>query len=155
MYRLIFHCVGSRGQLEQICLVLGILYFRSKGPGFFSLDTTIEDLLDLKAGGLVLLLQPILSLVAIDGDNNIRIFHKSLMAYLLDSTRSGYLPFDLARVHEAAATYILKQRILKDLCCAFVFHRYTPTTDFPPSSKLRMIFDFLLFIADMPISMIP
>jgi hypothetical protein len=117
--------VESHGQLEKICLVLGILYFQSKRVGYFwrlGPDcTTIEELLEMKAGDLVLLLDPILSLVAIDGDK-VRILHKSLFDYLLDFTRGGHLPFDLARVHELAATYILKQRIVKDLCGAFLFH---------------------------------
>jgi hypothetical protein len=108
LYALIFAGVESRGQLEKICLVLCILYFQSKN--FVSLrDCTVEKLLEMKAGDLELLLDPILSLVSIDGAK-VRIFHKSLFDYLLDFDRSGRLPFDLTRAHEIAATYILKQR---------------------------------------------
>jgi hypothetical protein len=73
----------------------------------------------MKAGDLILLLDPILSLVAIDG-HAVRMLHKSLFDHLLDSDRRGCLPFDLARVHESAATYILKERILKDVLGAFL-----------------------------------
>ena len=118
LYGLIFRDVEN---LEMICLVLGILYFQSKKCGFLSTArrcTMIEALLGMKAGDLILLLDPILSLVAID-DDEIRIYHKSLFDYLLDSTRGGHLPFDLHRVHETAATYILTQMIAKSACGAF------------------------------------
>jgi len=122
LYELVFKGVETRGQLEKICLVLGILYFQSKRVGLFTtlLHYTIEKLLEMKPGDLVLLLDPILSLVAIDGEN-VRILHKSLFDYFLDFTRGGHLPFDLARVHEVAATYILKQKIMKDIASAFLF----------------------------------
>ena len=125
LYALIFHCVESLGQLGKICLVLGILYFQSKRAGLF-MDlipdfTTIEGLLGMKAGDLVLLIDPILSLISIDSDQ-VRILHKSLFDYLLDPTRGGQLPFDLFRVHELAAMYILKD-IMKGVCGAFPFHR--------------------------------
>jgi len=128
LYALIFEDVETHGQLQRICLVLGILYFKSKQIGLFSpihnFDTTIEQLLEMKPGDLVLLLDPILSLVAIDGDK-VRILHKSLFDYLLDDTRGGHLPLDLAQVHELVATYILKHRIVKDLCGAFPCHQST------------------------------
>ena len=78
----------------------------------------------MKAGDVTLLLCPILSLVAID-DEEVRILHKSLFDYLLDPIRSGHLPMqlDLARVHELAATYILRERILADHCSVFFCHR--------------------------------
>ena len=104
LYGLIFGYVESRIQLERICLVLGILYFQSKHCGFLSTArdrVTIERLLEMKAGDLVLLLDPILSLVAIEGCK-LRIYHKSLFDYLLDFNRGGHLPFDLYRVHETA-----------------------------------------------------
>jgi hypothetical protein len=125
LYALIFAGVDSRDEIEKICLVLGILYFRSQLVGFFSdLNpdfTTIESLLEMKAGDLLLLLDPILSLIAID-DSQVRIIHKSLFDYLLDSTRGGHLPFDLARVHELAATHILTRKIVEDECGALLFH---------------------------------
>ena len=112
LYTFIFQCVEDHRQLENICLVLGILYFQSKRAGWFSMTTAnlsaIEGYLGIKAGDLVLLLDPILSLVAIDS-GQLRILHKSLFDYLLDSRRGGHLPIGLAQVHEVAATYILKQ----------------------------------------------
>ena len=93
LYVLIFQVIDNRDQLEKICLVLGILYFRSANPGFppnvFD-GNTIEVLLEMRHGDLVLLLDPILSLVAIDG-NEIRILHKSLFDYLLNCSRATYL----------------------------------------------------------------
>ena len=123
LYGLIFGCVESRVQLEKICLVLGILYFQSKKCGFFSTARGCEKLLGMKAGDLILLLDPILSLVAVEGAD-IRIYHKSLFDYLLDFDRGGHLPFDLKRVHETAATYILTHHIAKAACGKFLF-RYT------------------------------
>ena len=115
LYGLIFAGVESRFQLERICLVLGILFFQSKGSDFFTAAhncTTIEKILGMKAGDLVLLLDPILSLVAIEG-GDLRIYHKTLFDYLLEFDRGVHLPFDLSRVHETAATYILTQKIAK------------------------------------------
>jgi hypothetical protein len=123
LYALIFEGVKDEDQLERICLVLGLLYLRSRSTGFFEdFDDNFECLLEMKAGDLVLLLDPILSLVAID-DSDVRILHKSLFDYLLDLERSGRLPFNLSRVHTLLATYILKQKILKDECGAFLFPR--------------------------------
>ena len=130
LYGLIFGCVESRVELERICLVLGILYFKSKSAGLFDRHcdrTMMEELLGMQPGDLVLLLDPILSLVAIDG-NDVRIYHKSLFDYLLDFVRGGHLPFDLYRVHETAATYILTHRIEKASCGMFLFD--IPTWNF-------------------------
>ena len=122
LYGLIFGSVESHVQLERICLVLGILYFQIKKCGFLSRArdcTMIESILRMKAGDLVLLLDPILSLVAIEG-GEIRIYHKPLFDYLL--VRGSHLPFDLHRVHETAATYILTQKIAKAACGTFLLH---------------------------------
>ena len=121
LYKSIFEGVDSK-QLPILCLVLGILYFYTKQLGLFRTlgeHPTIEDLLEMKAGDLILLLDPILSLVSID-NSKLRVLHKPLFEYLLDPTRSGQLAFDLARVHEAAATYILKQKIATDKCSMFL-----------------------------------
>jgi hypothetical protein len=80
----------------------------------------------MKAGDLELLLDPILSLVSIDGDK-VRILHKSLFDYLLDFDRSGQLPFDLTRSHDIAATYVMKQRIVNHVGGAFLLHPGIPT----------------------------
>jgi hypothetical protein len=74
----------------------------------------------MKAGDLELLLDPILSLVSIDGDE-VRILHKSLFDYLGDFDRGGQMPFDLMRVHQIVANYILKQKIVSNVGGAFLF----------------------------------
>ena len=124
LYSFIFQGVESLDELEKICLVLGILYVHNHAIGYkrvsYSKCSTIEEILGVKAGDVILILSPILSLVAIK-DEEVRILHKSLFDYLLDPTRSGHLPMhlDFARVHELAATYILKAKILTDRCSAF------------------------------------
>jgi hypothetical protein len=90
LYAFIFEDVESQGQLEKICLVLVIIYF-----GFVRV-CTIEEILEMRAGDLDLLLDPILSLISIDEDK-VRILHKSLFDFLLDVDRSGQLPFHLPR----------------------------------------------------------
>lgn len=131
LYALIFQGVENLGQLEKICLVLGILYFHSNRVGCFATyrrydsnqtvtQKSIEILLEMQTGDLVVLLDPILSLISMDVDS-VRILHKSLFDYLLDLTRGGHLPFDLARVHELTATYILNKKILEGICGAFFF----------------------------------
>ena len=154
LYGLIFGSVEGRVHLKMICLVLGILYFQSKEGGFFSTDCdciTIEDILGLKAGDLVLLLDPILSLVAIDGDE-IRIYHKTLFDYLLDSDRGGHLPFDLYRVHETAATYILTHLIAKAACGTYLCHMLYLVSS--PLTQICLTSKILLFIASTDISTI-
>ena len=129
LYGLIFGGVESREKLEKICLVLGTLYFQSKRCGYFGNPAVFEDrskieqLLGMKAGDLVLLVDPILSLVAVDG-GKIRIYHKTLFDYLLDSDRGGHLPLDLHRVHETVATYILTHKIQQPACGMFPFDTY-------------------------------
>jgi hypothetical protein len=104
----------------------------------------------MKAGDLVLLLDPILSLIAIE-DDQVRILHKSLFDYLLDLTRGGHLPFDLARVHESAASYILKQMIMKGSCGVSLPCRHIPDSESSPSSKAWNFFKLLRIIANMRI----
>ena len=71
----------------------------------------------MKAGDLVLRLDLILSLVAIEGSENSHIPQD----YLLDSVRRGHLPFDLNWVHETAATYLLRHKIEQAACSTFSF----------------------------------
>ena len=116
LYSFVLQGVEDPDQLEKICLVLGILYFHSRKVGFFSCPTCssqseIEGFLNMKAGDLVLLLDPVLSVIT-STKYGVQIFHKSLFDYLLDPSRGGHLPFDLAQVHEIAATHILKTQIL-------------------------------------------
>jgi len=124
LYSWVFQGVESPGQLEKICLVFGILYLHSRKVGLFRLTNSyqseIEGFLELKAGDLILLIDPILSLIAINQDGNIQIFHKSLFDYLLDPSRGGHLPFDLAWVHEVAATHFLKKDIHANGCEFFL-----------------------------------
>jgi hypothetical protein len=80
LYAFIFQGIENDGQLEKICLVLGTLYFQSKRAGFFSTlvpdRKTMEGLLEMETGDLVLLLDPLLSLLAIV-DDKIRILHRT------------------------------------------------------------------------------
>jgi len=134
LYSFILQVVESPDQLEKICLVLGILYFQSREVGFFgprgySNRRIIEWILELRAGDLVLLIDPILSLITIDKSGTVEIFHKSLFDYLLDPSRGGHLPFDLTRVHEVAATHILKKHICANSDCEFFLPWVTSLSD--------------------------
>jgi hypothetical protein len=90
----------------------------------------------MKAGDLDLLLNPILSLIANDG-GQVRILHKSLFDYLLDATRSGHLPFDLARAHEVVATHILTQMIVPEICGASLPLNLDPILTRHPRQRFR------------------
>lgn len=59
---------------------------------------------------------PLLSLLTFHHDN-IRIFHKSLFDFLLDSCRSGNFRLDIGLVDETAANYIVRVKRLKDRWC--------------------------------------
>ena len=126
LYSLIFEGVEDDDNLEKIFLALGIPYVHSHaGTSMsdqlqYSKCSTLERILGMKAGDLILILSPISSLVAII-NGEVRTLHKSLFDYLLDPTRCGNLrvAFDPARVNEVAATYILKERILAN--CWYVF----------------------------------
>ena len=125
LYSLIFQGIESCDKLKKIGLVLGILYVSSRSGSIarasYSKCGTIEAILGMKAGDVILLLSPILSLVAIDY-GEVRILHKSLFDFLLDPTRSGHLllAFDPVRVHGLAATYLLREKILTNRCCVFL-----------------------------------
>ena len=84
----------------------------------------------MKAGDLVLLLNPILSLISTDAQT-VHILHKSLIHYLLDFTRSGHLPFDLA--HSVAAIRLLKHAT--GVRCV-PFNRSTPQSN---SQRIKII----------------
>jgi hypothetical protein len=120
LFKVIFEGAGSQEKLENICLVFGILYIQTRPTGLFRDPMlqcrTIENFLDMKSGNLVLLLNPLLSLVNIDDDDKVQIYHKGLFDYLIDPARRGHLPFDLGRVHEAAANYILRHKIKPKSC---------------------------------------
>ena len=117
LYSLIFREIRDANQLEMIQRAFGIIYLRSQKVGLFgwrqwtsaSDRSIIEVLLGLRPGDLILLFDPLLSLVAFD-DLDIRIFHKSLFDYLLDSSRSEDLQLDLGLAHETAANSILNGR---------------------------------------------
>ena len=160
LYSLVFQGVESHDELEKICLVLGIIYVathtRLSTELSYSECSTIEGILGMKAGDVTLLLSPILSLVAIENEE-VRILHKSLFDYLLDPARSGRLliPFDLARVHELAAMYILRERILAGRCSVF----FSIGLDFIPTHvsylKQYLYSQILPSTADLDISMTP
>ena len=115
LYRVIFLEVQEPGGLEMIHRALGIMHLRSVNCGIFALSRwtsnrhVIEELLELRPGALVLIFDPLLSLVTFDYDN-IRIFHKSLFDYLLDSSRSGDFQLDLGLAHQTAASHILRKK---------------------------------------------
>jgi hypothetical protein len=119
LYRLIFLGVGDRGELKKIHLALGITRLRSlksgllASPQWISDRYAIEVLLELKPGDLVLLFDRLLSLVTFEEDD-IRIYHKSLFDYLLDSDRSEKLHLDLGSVHECVANHILRGNTMQD-----------------------------------------
>ena len=112
------------------------MYLRSQKDGLFgwkqwaSDGGIIGELLGLRLGDLMLLFDPLLSLVTFD-DLNVRIIHKSLFDYLLDSNRSGDLQLDLGLAHESAANHVLSGRTIFDrrsqysLTLAFP-HAYSP-----------------------------
>jgi len=123
LYNFIFSTVSDSDQRQKIRSALGILYLKSQQSAnggllrrahWHSNRQAVEELLNMKRGGLVQLFKPLLSLVSLD--NDIQIFHKSLFDYLLDHSRSGDLCFDFALIHERAADYILKKRILLGEC---------------------------------------
>jgi len=133
LYSLVLKGVENPDQLEKICLVFGILYFHSRKVGLFGLtnfshQSEIEGFLELKAGDLFLLINPVLSLITINKHSSVEIFHKSLFDYLLDPSRGGHLPFDLARVHEVAATHIVK-KCLRPSVLSYFCLRFTCYSD--------------------------
>ena len=120
LYALIFRGVKSPSQREKIHRALGLIHLRSLKSGLFSQPWTsncytIEVLLNLRAGDLVLLFNRLFSLVTFDG-GDLRIYHKSLFDYLLDYNRSRDLELDLSLAHETAANYLLSQKISQKIC---------------------------------------
>jgi len=118
LYKLIFLEIQNPGQLKKIHVALGIMYLRSlksgllASPQWTSDRHAIEVLLELRPGDVVLLFDPLLSLVKFE-KGDIRIFHKSLFDYFIDPSRSGLQLLGLA--HEAAAGHILKgQKVLNN-----------------------------------------
>ena len=115
LYRLTLLEIQDPGQLKKIHCALGIMHLRSLKSGLFgwmqwdSDRPIIEALLELRSGDLILLFDPLLSLVTFERDN-IRILHKSLYDYLFDASRSGDLALDLGLAHETAANYILRRK---------------------------------------------
>ena len=117
LYRFIFEDLDPE-QHVNISGVLGILYLRSQRGGLFKEEWSfssnyriIEDLLGMNRDDLLLLFDPLLSLVAVD-EENLRVFHKSLFDYLVDATRSGDQHLNLVPAHEAAATYVATRQLL-------------------------------------------
>jgi len=131
LYSLILRGVEGHEKLEKVCLVLGCVLINQASLLIHKPCSvcTIERILGMKAGDVILLLSPIHSLVAIDNDE-VRILHKSLIDYLLDPTRCGQLQisFDLVRVHGLAATCILRDKIMANNCgVPFLVHVSIPT----------------------------
>jgi len=119
LYRLIFLEIQDPNHLKKIHIALGIMYLRSLRSGLFALPQwtsdrrVIEALLEFRPGDLILLFDPLLSLVTFE-KGNIRILHKSLFDYLLDPSRSEDLQLNLGFAHGTATNYILKHENLQD-----------------------------------------
>ena len=96
-------------------LVLGVMRLIAEGQGLFQngrweLASDIETLLDMKPGGLELLLDPLASVVVVPEviTHPLHVFHKTLFDYLLDPSRSGPFSLDLTPAHETVTRYILR-----------------------------------------------
>jgi len=119
LYRLIFLEIRDSNHFERIHIALGIMHLRSLKSGLFASPQwtsdrhVIEALLELRPGDLTLLFDPLLSLVTFEKDN-VRILHKSLFDYLLDSSRSEDLQLNLGLAHGTATNYILKHENLQN-----------------------------------------
>jgi hypothetical protein len=120
LYKFIFLQIQDSRDLEKIHRALGVMHLRSLKCGLFARShwpsdgRAIKTLLELEPGELHSLFDPLLSLVAFDSEN-IRIYHKSLFDYLLDSSRSEGLQLNLQWAHESAANHILRQNKFQDL----------------------------------------
>jgi hypothetical protein len=131
LYRFIFLEIQDPDQLEKIHRAFGIMHLRVLKCGFFASPRwtsdrqAIEALLDFRPGDLVLLFDPLLSLVTFEKDD-IRICHKSFFDYLLDSTRSGDLLLTPALAHESVANHIVRGRTFQDKRGATLFPKLTP-----------------------------
>ena len=129
LYNLVFLEIQDSRQLEKIQRVLGIIHLWTLKTGLFGWEKwrsqrhIIEVLLEPRPGDLVLLFDPLLSLVTFHQDD-IRIFHKSLFDYLLDSGRSEDFRLDLGLAHEAAANHIVRLRKLKNGWCESSYYIY-------------------------------
>ena len=112
LYAFIFREIQDPDQLQKIHYALGIMHLRSLKVGLFTSQQwasdchAIEALLELRPGDLTLIFDPLLSLVTFE-KRNIKIFHKTLFDYLLDSSRSEDLQLDLGLAHESAANHLL------------------------------------------------
>ena len=120
LYTLIFRDIKDPGQREKIHRALGIIHLRSLKSGLFtqpwtSNRHTIDVLLNLRPGDLALIFNRLLSLVTFD-DGDLRIYHKTLFDYLLDSSRSGDFELDVSLAHETAANHILQEKIIQQQC---------------------------------------
>ena len=145
LYTLIFLEIQDSDQLEKIQRAFGIIHLWTLKTGLFAWEQwtsechVIEVLLELRPGDLVLLFDPLLSLITFHQDN-IRIFHKSLFDYLLDSSRSKSFQLDLGLAHEAAANHIIQLIDLKDYWCESFYYMgklFLTFHDLPDTSKFQ------------------
>ncbi|KAF9532520.1 hypothetical protein CPB83DRAFT_903545 [Crepidotus variabilis] len=103
LYSHIFSVV-NKAVLPNVLLLLSVLHVMSRvveGPTSVSSDASIQNLariMGLRPAKLVLLLQPLRSLISIpdQGEGHIRPPHKSLYDFLLDPQRSGEYFLDTA-----------------------------------------------------------
>ena len=100
LYTLIFLGIQDSSQFEKIQRALGIIRLWTLKSGLFAWSWAserhiIEVLLELRPGNLVLLFDPLLSLVTFHLDNIRILHHKSLFDYPMDSSRSEKFQLDL------------------------------------------------------------
>lgn len=124
LYWLVLHDIEGDG-LKNIKRAFSILYLISEKIGYFSVHHSgsyriIEDMLLLRPGDLVLMFDPLRSLVAQNGGEvNMYVLHKTLFDFLLDPQRSGHFALSKQLYHESAALYMHNANTLTDWFCEF------------------------------------
>jgi hypothetical protein len=145
LYAFIFSGVDE-DDLETVHCALGLLHLRNQQSGFLkewvdkSDQEMVEVILNLQPGDIILLFDPLLSLVAVD-DKDIRVLHKSLIDYLLDPIRSACFHLDLALAHEAVANYLLINYVLEQRCSESFLESGSPE-NFTILSVFKALEDF-------------
>lgn len=112
LYSLVFHSIPKTNR-ESIKRVFAIMFIASKKSefemgGFDSLKS-LEQVLNMQPGDLTLVMEPLLSLVALPLSRyeGIKTLHASLFDFLLDPTRSGSEALEVGLGHETLALHYL------------------------------------------------
>lgn len=94
--------------------IIGILYVTSgRDCGEAPLKPTLAQIaqcLDIDTDDITLLMDPLLSLIAVpsDPESEMKVLHTTLFDFLLDASRAGALTLDIGTAHLILAEYILK-----------------------------------------------